>query len=69
MFFGEFACVFISDNNLSPKPGNKVVPPERTIWLKSILLRSRSVRIIELTSMSWIPVRVRVSEGKESEGE
>ena len=31
VFFGEFECVLISDNNLSPNPGNRVEPPERTI--------------------------------------
>ena len=55
VFFGEFECVFTSDNNLSPKPGNNVVPPERTIWENSILRKSKSVFMIELTKISWMP--------------
>ena len=60
VFFGEFACDLTSVKSLSPKPGKRVVPPERTICENKIRLKSKSVFIIEFTRISCTPKYVLV---------
>ena len=60
VFFGEFACDLTSVKSLSPNPGKSVVPPERTICENKILLKSKSVFIIEFTRISCTPKYVLV---------
>ena len=60
VFFGEFACDLTSVKSLSPKPGKRVVPPERTICENKIRLKSKSVFIIEFTRISCTPEDVFV---------
>lgn len=56
LIFISFAtCFLISANNRSPKPLNKVEPPERTIFWNSILRKSISDFCIAYVSTSCIP--------------
>lgn len=46
---------FISLSRRSPKPLNKVEPPDKTMFWNRVFLRSKSDLIMELANISWMP--------------